>query len=80
MNYDSLLLCVRKKPPHKRILVAWCCVSETAGTSSPLTPVGLKEAVFSPLGVKALGRRQGDKTGIEKFPNLSERSIKVPMH
>lgn len=58
-------------------LIASCYVSEAAEKSSvPLSQEVLRKLFFPPP------RRRSPwmKTDIEKFPNLSERSIKVPMH
>lgn len=62
----------------KWILTVSCFVPEAAEIKSPSFPEGLVDVVF--LQQWGLLRVPGEKEENVKFPNLSERSIKVPMH
>lgn len=92
--YQTLTYLNLKPRCDRQQIIATCWTKSTASThidcvvsrlrnrrkiSSLFFLVGLKEAavffLFTSLGVEA-----PRLTGIEKFPNLSQRSIKVPTH
>lgn len=64
MSIDSIMLC------------PWSCRNEEALLA---VPGGFQDVVLASAVMSCDGARRGKKENV-KFPNLSERSIKVPMH